>query len=440
MGLFEGPVNYVAEVLQLQPGAVRILSGIFICQIFSLLDRVFISKIKHPDSRLLIHLILGTFVSYFVWDVSCIHHLASALGLYLLFATLPWSLAAKLNFVYQLGYITVGYYLNNMVEDYTINWTTTMATVTLKMIGLGFDLNDNKEKGAKLPSVFKVFGHVLFIGTYLVGPMDDFKRFEAFINGSLFDETKGPKLTIGLKRLALGLLFLAISVLSTAIFTTETLFTDWYLELPIVLRIAYIACWGHFNLYRYMAVWCIAESSCIHMGYTFNGENRWDGLRNFATRSFHTSLTVQGLIDTWNIKTSLWCSKHIYKRCKFLGNKTLSQLLTMLFLAIWHGVHVGYFVFFFQEFLYGMVMEKGASQNVLLQRLNRAVPKVVTVALRWTFIKVFMSFTFVSFEVFYLDKILFVYGSVYFICPIVALILIASNYLFAEKKRAEKQE
>ena len=440
MALFEGPVNYAARTLDMPSGAVRMLSGLFFCQILAVLHRVAISKVKDTNTRLIIHLLLGLFIAYFVWDVSFLHHCASALGLYVLFSTLPWSLAAKLNFVYQLGYIGVGYYYNNMVEDYTINWTTTMAIVTLKMIGLGFDLNDSQKDGAKLPSLFKVLGYVFFVGTYLVGPMDDFKRYEAFITGSLFPEDKSPEITIGLKRMTLGLIFLAISVISTSILKTETLFSDQYLEFPLALRILYITSWGHFNLYRYIAVWCIAESSCIYMGYSFNGEGRWDGLENFAIGPFHLSLTIQSLIDTWNIRTTAWCSKHIYKRCKFLGNKTLSQLITMLFLAIWHGLHIGYVIFFMQEFLYGLVMEKGACQNTLFKRINEMVPTPIVFAFRWFFIKMFMSFTFVSFELFYLEKIMYVYGSVYFVCPLIAALVIASNIVFDEKKSPEKHE
>ncbi|XP_063683949.1 lysophospholipid acyltransferase 5-like [Bolinopsis microptera] len=440
MALFEGPVNHAASALGLPSGAIRMISALFVCQILSLIHRAVISKIQDTTKRLVSHLLLGLFIAYYVWDVNCVHHIASVLGMYLLFSALPWSIAAKINFVYQLGYIAVGYYHNNMTEDYAINWTTTMATVTLKMIGLGFDLNDNKKDGAKLPSITKILGHTFFFGTYLVGPMDDFKRFDAFIEGRLFSEENRPDMTLGLKRLALGVFFLVLSVPTTAFFSTQNLFSDQYSELPLALKILYITAWGHFSLFRYIAVWLIAESTCIYMGYSFDGEGKWDGLKNFATTSFHLSLTVQGLIDTWNMRTTAWCGKHIYKRCKFLGNKTLSQLITMIFLAIWHGLHVGYLIFFFQEFLYGLVMEKGASQNTLLQRVSSIIPKPVVTVFRWCFIKFFMSFTFVSFELYYIEKIMYVYRSVYFVCPIIAAVVIASNIVFAEEKSSEKQE
>jgi lysophospholipid acyltransferase 5 len=41
----------------------------------------------------------------------------------------------------------------------------------------------------------------------------------------------------------------------------------------------------------------------------------------------------------------------VFKRLKFLGNKILSQVATLLFLAIWHGLHSGYIICFSMEFI-----------------------------------------------------------------------------------------
>ena len=39
------------------------------------------------------------------------------------------------------------------------------------------------------------------------------------------------------------------------------------------------------------------------------------------------------------------------KRLKFLGNKHISQAVTLLYLAVWHGIHSGYYMNFFLEFI-----------------------------------------------------------------------------------------
>lgn len=66
---------------------------------------------------------------------------------------------------------------------------------------------------------------------------------------------------------------------------------------------------------------------------------------------------------------SLFCfchrHSHVFKRLKFLGNKLLSQMFTLLFLAIWHGLHSGYFICFSMEFLIVNV-EKQVTMATLL--------------------------------------------------------------------------
>lgn len=437
MAILEGPVNLLASTLSLPVDAVRLVTGLIFCQIFAVLHRVVISKISDPTTKRTLHLLLGLFLGYYVWDLDCLHHCASALGFYLMFSILPWELAAKLNFLYQLGYLAVGYYFNNLVENYAINWTTSQAVVTLKMIGIGFDLCDRQKDGVKLPGVMTILGYVFFMGTYLVGPLDDFKRFEAFFSDKLFDKEKGPGIRIGLKRLAHGVFYLVVSVLTTSFFTTDFMFTPQFLDLLLPLRILYVTAWGHCGLYKYLGVWCIAESTCMYMGYTFNGEEKWDGLRNVSTNAFHQSTKLQDIIETWNINTSNWCAKHIYKRCRFLGNKSLSQLITMLFLAMWHGLHLGYFICFFQEFLY-LFMEKGASTNPLLKQISNVLPKSVEKFLCWLYAKLFLSFALVGFELYYFDKIMYIYGSIYYICPVIALVIISTNTIFVEKISSDK--
>lgn len=57
------------------------------------------------------------------------------------------------------------------------------------------------------------------------------------------------------------------------------------------------------------------------------------------------------IISSFNINTNNWCMQYVYKRCRFLNNKALSQVATMLFLAVWHGFHSGYYLIFLYEFL-----------------------------------------------------------------------------------------
>jgi lysophospholipid acyltransferase 5 len=37
---------------------------------------------------------------------------------------------------------------------------------------------------------------------------------------------------------------------------------------------------------------------------------------------------------------------HLFKRLRFIGNKFASHLITLFYLALWHGYHLGYFMLF----------------------------------------------------------------------------------------------
>ena len=38
--------------------------------------------------------------------------------------------------------------------------------------------------------------------------------------------------------------------------------------------------------------------------------------------------------------------RYVYKRLKFLNNRYISQGAALLFLAVWHGMYVGYYICF----------------------------------------------------------------------------------------------
>lgn len=95
---------------------------------------------------------------------------------------------------------------------------------------------------------------------------------------------------------------------------------------------------------------------CITFGLTHNGKDskgriKWDGCANVKLRTFETTTQFNDYILSFNINTNHWCAEYIYKRLKFLGSKIYSQVMTLLFLALWHGFHSGYYHCFFMEFI-----------------------------------------------------------------------------------------
>ncbi|VDP42864.1 unnamed protein product [Soboliphyme baturini] len=121
-------------------------------------------------------------------------------------------------------------------------------------------------------------------------------------------------------------------------------------------KLAHLLVWFRVIVFRYQAVWLIAEGSCILSGIAHNldpktGEQLWDGVRNIRLTKFEFCASFQSMIESFNYNTNQWAAKYVFKKLKFLGNKSLSHIITLLFLSLWHGTYSGYFVCFGLEYV-----------------------------------------------------------------------------------------
>lgn len=162
-------------------------------------------------------------------------------------------------------------------------------------------------------------------------------------------------------RFAQGALYLAMHQACGLIITNDSMLADNFVERNLFVRILLLGVWGKYTFYKYIAVWLMAEGNAIRYGLTFKGVNEvaggkqevadWSACANINVRLFEMATEFNHYIQSFNINTNRWAARHIFKRLVFLGNKDLSQLLTLVFLAIWHGFHSGYYVTFLFEFV-----------------------------------------------------------------------------------------
>lgn len=127
-------------------------------------------------------------------------------------------------------------------------------------------------------------------------------------------------------------------------------------------KILIVGLWGKFTLYKYISCWLISEGVATCFGLTFlklnaDGSEDWSGCENIKLLRFENASKLHHYIDSFNVNTNHWLAQYIFKRLKFLGNRHASHLLALLFLAVWHGFHSGYYVCFFMEFMI-IILEK----------------------------------------------------------------------------------
>lgn len=212
--------------------------------------------------------------------------------------------------------------------------------------------------------------------------------------------------------------------IGSSFFTEAQLLSEDFEEYYFIQRMLYLAFWGRFQLYKYISCWLITEGALIMFGFSHNGKDehnvtKWNGCENVKLMLFENTKEFNHYIQSFNINTNNWVAQYIYKRLRFLGNRYLSQVSALVFLAVWHGFHSGYYMCFFMEFVI-MFLEKDLTtvleknENVKKYFEQQPMKMILHIALRlYTFL--FMGWCLAPFALLKFSKYWQVYRSVYYI-------------------------
>ncbi|XP_036451198.1 LOW QUALITY PROTEIN: lysophospholipid acyltransferase 5 [Colossoma macropomum] len=425
----------VSDYLGSPEPAVRLILSILIGYPFALVYRRFLF---HQSASVihLFHTLSGLSLAIFNFG-SQVYHSALCIIVQFLFLRLMGRTVTGVlsSFIFQMAYLLTGYYYT-ATDEYDIKWTMPHCVLTLKLIGLSLDYYDGGKDPSQLsaeqkqgalsstPSLLEVCGFSYFYGGFLVGPQFTLRNYQSLVSREMTDAPgQVPNSAIpALKRFSLGLVFLAIFTLCGPYYPDSYYLTDEFEAQPFWYRCVFILLWAKVNLYKYVSCWLITEGVCILTGLGYNGrstrgEPQWDACANMRVWMFETTPLFTGTINSFNINTNAWVARHIFKRLKFLGNKMVSQMATLLFLAIWHGLHSGYILCFSMEFII-VYVERQAQALVKDSPSLTAIANgpfyplvyVVQQFIHW----LFMGYPLVPFCLFTYDKWLKVYSSVYF--------------------------
>ncbi|KAF7670159.1 hypothetical protein LDENG_00049940 [Lucifuga dentata] len=415
--------------------AVRLILSILIGYPFALVYRRFL--FHQPAVVLhLFHTFSGLGLAAFNFGSQLCHSAVCILVQFLMLRLMGRTVTTVLSsFIFQMVYLLVGYYYT-ATEEYDIKWTMPHCVLTLKLIGLSLDyydggkepaqMNSEQKKAAlvSVPSLLEVFGFSYFYGGCLVGPQFTLRSYQRLVAGKLTDCPGRPPNSVvpAMQRFAVGVICLVIFTLGGPHFPDTYFLTDEFEAQPFWYRCVFILVWGKIILYKYVSCWAIAEGTCILAGLGYNGvdedgKHHWDACANMKVWLFETTPYFEGTIASFNINTNAWAARHVFKQLKFLGNKSVSHVTTLLFLAIWHGLHSGYIMCFFMEFII-VTVERQARALVKdvpsLTKLanSRLYPLIYGVQqfIHW----LFMGYSLVPFSLLTYDKWLKVHLSVYF--------------------------
>lgn len=387
-----GFVTTLAETFNASEDALRLLLTILAGYPIAVFYRFFVYN-KTPFVQKLFFVIIGVGLYIFNCGYNCYHAFLSILLAYIItnyFAGTTISIV--LAYIAFLGHLLLGYWFAES-DHYDITWTTPFCIMTLRFIALVMDVYDGQKPKEKLkpdqletavinpPDLLETAAFGLFCCGTFVGPQFSLQRFRAFINGE-FNNEKGVVRSSGLMpslgRYVAGTFFAVIHQWGNLWIPGSYFNTPAFLELPLLWKFIWCVVWFRLIMARYVACWLYTEGAAILIGIAYNGKDkngneRWDGVRDVHLLRYEFGLDFQSVIDSFNVGTNRFAKNYIFRRLRFLGSRTRSHLVTLFFLALWHGYHLGYFVLFLFEF--GCIVTQNNFYDVL-QRIP-GVPKLI---------------------------------------------------------------
>ncbi|XP_043279250.1 lysophospholipid acyltransferase 5 isoform X2 [Venturia canescens] len=428
----------LADLMGVPVPALRLMTSILLGFPLALVHR----HCLYGKSATLQHLFFitsGLSIGFWNYGWNSLHSAQAVCATYLILLVFGGTLTSTtITFIFNMGYLLYGYWTTS-TDVYDIVWTMPQCVLTLRLIGLAFNLWDGTKMDESLsiyqkkvalctcPSFLEVAAYVYFPGSFLVGPQFSMRRYLDYVNGTLIengDDLRTSCLVAGIKRAIVGFIYVAFFQIGTIYVSDQYLLGDEYRQQNFFKKCFLIGLWGRINLYKYISCWLITEGVCITFGLPYNGRDKdgspkWDGCSNVALLTFENATTFDHYIMSFNKNTNHWCAEYIYKRLKFLGSRIFSQVVTLLFLAVWHGFHSGYYLCFLMEFLI-MYWEKDIGPVLMRhEKLQKCLKENLALrVLVWVILKmytfVFMGYALIPFVLMSSSRYIPVFGSIYY--------------------------
>ena len=246
------------------------------------------------------------------------------------------------------------------------------CVLCLRLIGLSWDLYDgarmkkNPESLSKdqqktaltsSPNVLEMLSHSFFIGGYFVGPQFSLAKYREFVSPQYQSSLPASPVPFGLKRLGLSVVYMTAHVVGSMFLPELWPITDSFAQTSFAGKLLLLPVWVKLILAKYLSMWLMAEGVCAVAGLSYvptsdpESEINWSGCANVKLRRLESAQKFGHYIEAFNINTNAWVMNYVYKRLKFLNNRYISQMSALVFLAVWHGWHSGYYITFLNEFL-----------------------------------------------------------------------------------------
>ncbi|XP_078616446.1 lysophospholipid acyltransferase 5-like isoform X2 [Branchiostoma floridae x Branchiostoma japonicum] len=429
-------ISVLAETLGTSEEAVRLILSLLLGYPLALFQRLFLKKAP-PTAYHVYYTLAGLSIMYFNFGIATYHSALSVIVNWALLHLLGGSFrSVVLSFTYNMGHLLLHYYLLGTIT-YVINFTTPQCVLTLRLIGLAWDIYDGTKPPEKQsesqkkvvlnrsPTLLEVSGFVYHFGGLLVGPQFPMKQYLFSIGVLTSTEEKPPiSIMLALNRLAMGAVYLSLFTLQTIYLPDDYMISQGFEDLSLLSRWGFVTIWAKLFICKLIGVWLISEGVGIICGlaYTPGADGsppRMDACQNVKIIPWELSVSPDEKIQSFNLSTNTWLMNYIYKRLRFLGMRIVSFVVTLSYLGIWHGLLSGYQA----AFLFEVVWVRGSRE---LEEMARRVPmsrvlsaagarivRGVALVISWVFNWAMFGYMIVPFALLVADKWVKVYGLLY---------------------------
>jgi len=398
---------------------------------------------KETNIQHLYFFLSGLLLAYWVIGDGVSHSLYTIFATWFTLACLGGTIVAvSISFLLNMSYLLAGYWY--MAKDeYDISWTMPQCVLCLRLIGLSWDLYDGermKKKPESLskdqlktalstsPNILEMLSHSFFIGGYFVGPQFSLAKYRQFVSQEYQSSLPSSPVSFGLKRLGVSICYLTAHVVGSMFLPELWPVSESYTATPFLLKLLLLPVWCKLILAKYLSMWLMAEGVCVVSGLSYVGLKEtedgsktadWTGCANVKLRRLESAQKFGHYIEAFNINTNNWVMNYVYKRLKFMNNRYISQMSALVFLAVWHGWHSGYYLTFFNEFIVVNFEKEWAAIWAKSAKVSRwkehPAYNTMTVVLGWIYCHFFLPHCFLPFPLLFFSHYRQVYTSLFFL-------------------------
>ena len=397
---------------------------------------------RDTNTQHLFFFLSGLLLAYWVIGEGVTHSLYSILATYIILLVSGGTFySVVVSFALNMTYLMAGYWYM-AGETYDISWTMPQCVLCLRLIGLTWDVYDgarqkedpnclSKDQAKTAlptsPNILEMLSHSFFIGGYFVGPQFSLAKYRLFVSPEYQASLPTSPVQFGLKRLAISICYMTAHLVGSAYLPEFWPTTEHFASTPFMGKLLLLPVWCKLILAKYLSMWLMAEGVCVVSGLSFSGMEEtaegpkpdWTGCANVKLRRLESATKFGHYIEAFNINTNSWVMNYVYKRLRFLNNKYISQLSALMFLAVWHGWHSGYYLTFFNEFIvvnFEREFSSLWSKSVKVARWKEhPTYHTITAILGWLYVHFFLPHCFLPFPLLAATRYMPTYTSLFFL-------------------------